>query len=88
MLQRNMTRTSVFCACGAQWHNHVIERAADIVRAHVARWPTKQAGCGPISHEAYQREYRCLCDACAAERMVRRKLKRGNRSGVPIVRQR
>lgn len=67
----------MFCACGAQWHGiKLLSRASDVVCAHMARWKSEKSRCGPISHDDYQREYRCGCADCDAMRKARREARR------------
>jgi len=66
---------AAFCACGAQWHGYVVERAAAIIEAHRSRWD-RGGECGQISHAVYARRFRCLCLACSAERLAHRRAAR------------
>jgi hypothetical protein len=83
-----MDKDSVYCACGSQWHGAWVEKSSAIIASHMGRWQSHQGGCGDISHAQYAAKFRCTCDLCATERLVRRRLKRENRTGVPIVRSR
>lgn len=67
---------AAYCACGAQWHGHVVERAAPIIDAHRRRWESHEGGCGEMAHAVYAKKFRCLCLACCAERITHRRAAR------------
>jgi len=70
---RAMT-TSVFCACGAQWHGLWVARAAAHIAAHRARAQDGRGGCWMLTHAEYRQRFLCKCESCDGERRRERRL--------------
>jgi hypothetical protein len=67
-----MADSSVYCACGAQWHGATITHAGPVIAAHRARWGTRINGrpsaCGRLLHGGFRRRFRCYCAQCTQGR--------------------
>jgi hypothetical protein len=71
--------TSIYCACGAQWHGKYVVSGAPAIAAHQARWKAHDLRCWSVPHDWYRRRFKCLCAACVAERSQARREKRQKR---------
>lgn len=67
---KTTTATSVFCACGAQWHGQYT--SSIVIASHKQRWPTQARGCGRISHDDFKQRFRCQCPTCRRRAWRRR----------------
>jgi hypothetical protein len=81
---------SVWCACGAQWHDHWVETAAATIDTHRTRAAMDTHGpCRLLSHAEFSAMFGCKCGCRKVQRSVYTRkgkyLTRPSRANVRVV---
>lgn len=66
---RGTLATSVYCACGAQWHGAWVAKAEPTIKEHLARLAKlRSTTCWSVPHDWFRRRHTCICAVCKSER--------------------